>query len=111
MLASVSSSAALAQFENLIPPSSRGYVKALIFDVAEPAGTAVETNITQPRVSGYASGVNFTSYGPNAAEPRPVHTPRMRPPAVVLDDGPLVLVETRRDLAAMTLPFEQTPSA
>ena len=34
-----------------------------------------------------------------AAEPRPVHTPRMRPPAVVLDDGPLVSGETRRDLA------------
>ncbi|GAK62359.1 uncharacterized protein PAN0_001c0559 [Moesziomyces antarcticus] len=39
VLASVSSSAALAQFENLIPPSSRGYVKALIFDVAEPSST------------------------------------------------------------------------
>lgn len=45
-----------------------------------------------------------------AAEPKPVHVPRERPPVVVLDEGPLVLVETRRDLAAMTLPFEQ-PSA
>jgi len=46
-----------------------------------------------------------------AAEPRPVHTPRMRPPAVVLDDGPLVLVETRRDLRDMQLPFDQPPTA
>ena len=46
-----------------------------------------------------------------AAEPQPIRVPRERPPAVVLDEGPLVLVETRRDLAAMTLPFEQTPSA
>jgi ribonuclease E len=46
-----------------------------------------------------------------AAEPQPVHVPRERPPAVVLDEGPLVLVETRRDLAAMTLPFEQPPAA
>lgn len=46
-----------------------------------------------------------------AAEPKPVRVPRERPPAVVLDDGPLVLVETRRDLAAMPLPFEQPPSA
>jgi ribonuclease E len=46
-----------------------------------------------------------------AAEPKPVHVPRERPPAVVLDEGPLVLVETRRDLAAMTLPFEQNPTA
>ena len=42
-----------------------------------------------------------------AAEPRPIHVPRERPPVVVLDEGPLVLVETRRDLAAMTLPFEK----
>lgn len=40
-----------------------------------------------------------------AAEPKPVHVPRERPPVVVLDDGPLVLVETRKDLADMKLPF------
>lgn len=39
VLASVSSSAALAQFENLIPPSSRGYVKTLIFDVDDASGS------------------------------------------------------------------------
>ncbi len=33
-----------------------------------------------------------------AAEPRPIHVPRERPPMVELDEGPLVLVETRRDL-------------
>jgi ribonuclease E len=42
-----------------------------------------------------------------AAEPKPVHVPRERPPAVVIDAGPLVLVETKRDLRNMTLPFEQ----
>ncbi|MFM8577018.1 MAG: ribonuclease E/G [Limnohabitans sp.] len=40
-----------------------------------------------------------------AAEPKPVHVPRERPPAVVIDEGPLVLVETRKDLAEMKLPF------
>ena len=40
-----------------------------------------------------------------AAEPKPVHVPRERPPVVVLDEGPLVLVETRKDLAEMKLPF------
>ena len=44
-----------------------------------------------------------------AAEPKPVHVPRERPPVVVLDEGPLVLVETRRDLGSMSLPFEQQP--
>lgn len=42
-----------------------------------------------------------------ANEPRPIHVPRERPPAIVIDDGPLVLVETRRNLAATTLPFER----
>ncbi len=41
-----------------------------------------------------------------AAAPRPIHVPRERPPLVEFDDGPLVLVETRKDLRAMTLPFE-----
>jgi len=45
-----------------------------------------------------------------AAEPRPIHVPRMPKPVVVVDDGSLVLVETRKDLRNMTLPFE-TPSA
>jgi len=40
-----------------------------------------------------------------AAEPRPVHVPRERPPAVVVDEGPLVLVETRKDLRSLELPF------
>ena len=40
-----------------------------------------------------------------AAEPRPVHVPRERPPVVVIDEGPLVLVETRKDLASVKLPF------
>ncbi|OOG42230.1 Rne/Rng family ribonuclease [Polaromonas sp. A23] len=42
-----------------------------------------------------------------AAEPKPIHVPRARPPAPQLDSGPLVLVETKRDLREMTLPFEQ----
>ena len=42
-----------------------------------------------------------------AAEPQPIRVPRERPPLVELDDGPLVLVETRKDLRQVTLPFEQ----
>jgi ribonuclease E len=40
-----------------------------------------------------------------AAEPQPMRVPRERPPAVVVDEGPLVLVETKRDLRNMPLPF------
>jgi ribonuclease E len=42
-----------------------------------------------------------------AAEPKPVHIPRERPAQIVLDEGPLILVETKRDLRNMVLPFEQ----
>ncbi len=42
-----------------------------------------------------------------ASEPRPVHVPRERKPPVVLDEGPLILVETRKDLSQVSLPFEQ----
>ena len=41
-----------------------------------------------------------------ANEPKPVRVPRERKPAVVLDEGPLILVETRKDLSQVTLPFE-----
>ena len=40
-----------------------------------------------------------------AAEPVPVHLPRERSAPVVLDDAPLVLVETKRDLGQMQLPI------
>ena len=46
-----------------------------------------------------------------AAEAKPVHVPRERPAPVSIDAGPLVLVETKRDLSNMTLPFEQPPAA
>ena len=42
-----------------------------------------------------------------AAEIKPAHVPRERPPVAVSDEGPLVLVETKRDLGTMPLPFEQ----
>jgi len=45
-----------------------------------------------------------------AAEPRPTHVPRERPPVVVMDEGPLILVETKRDLGQMPMPFDNSAS-
>ena len=42
-----------------------------------------------------------------ADEPPPMHVARERKPAISVDDGPLVLVETRKDLAALASAFEQ----
>ena len=41
-----------------------------------------------------------------AAEPKPIHVQRQPRPTVVVDTGPLVLVETRKDLSQLKLPFE-----
>lgn len=46
-----------------------------------------------------------------AAEPMPIRMPRERAPAVVVPEGALVLVETKRDLREMKLPFEQNGEA
>jgi ribonuclease E len=46
-----------------------------------------------------------------AATPVAPHVPRTPKPVVLPDDGPLVLVETRRDLKALVLPFDaQNPT-
>ena len=41
-----------------------------------------------------------------AAEPKQIHIPRERPALVEVDTGPLILVETKRNLRTMELPFE-----
>jgi ribonuclease E len=46
-----------------------------------------------------------------AAEAPPAHVPRERKPMVLADDGPLVLVETRKDLSQLGLPFERQAAA
>jgi len=42
-----------------------------------------------------------------ADEPKPAHVPRERKPMELPDEGPLVLVETRKDLSQLALPFER----
>jgi ribonuclease E len=41
-----------------------------------------------------------------AAEPKAIHVPRERPAPVAIAEGPLVLVETKRDLSKLPLPGE-----
>lgn len=62
-----------------------------------------------------ASGLEWVSSDPEktravqeamAREAVPAHVPRQRPSLARIDDGPLVLVETRKDLSQTRLPFE-----
>jgi ribonuclease E len=44
-----------------------------------------------------------------AAESKPPpHVPRVPRPPVAIDDGPLILVETKKDLSQITLPFDRS---
>ena len=46
-----------------------------------------------------------------ANEPKPIQVPRQPKPRVAVDDGPLMLVETKKDLSQVRLPFDTPPSA
>ena len=88
--------------------------------VANTAGMPKVTTYALPTDSlvevAQASGLQWVNSDANkiaavqaaiAAEPQPVRVPRERPAPVVLETAPLVLVETRRDLGGMQLPFEE----
>jgi ribonuclease E len=62
-----------------------------------------------------ASGLEWVNSDPEktravqeamASEAAPTHVPRQRPSLPRIDVGPLVLVETRKDLSQTKLPFE-----
>jgi ribonuclease E len=110
-----------------------------IAPVANAAPPAVPTHMpspvvsgTMPKVEGYTlpteslqqvaqgSGLLWVNSNPDkiaavqaaiAAEPKPVHVPRERAAPPVLATGPLVFVETRRDLRNMRLPFEENAAS
>ncbi|MFN3617688.1 MAG: ribonuclease E/G [Aquabacterium sp.] len=90
---------------------------------AAPAPVVAEARPVEPYVLPLASlhalaeeaGLSWVNSDPEkiraaqeaiAREPKPVHVPRERKPAPVLDEGPLVLVETRKDLNHVQLPFD-----
>ncbi|RZI75938.1 MAG: ribonuclease E/G, partial [Variovorax sp.] len=100
--------AASASIEVLAPSSTRrGLPKVTPFDlplaqlaqIAEGSGLHW-VNSDADRIAQAQAAI--------AAEPLPVRIPRERPPAVVLDEGPLVLVETRKNLSGVILPFERS---
>jgi ribonuclease E len=85
-------------------PASQGLPQVKAFELPVDALNQVANN----------SGLQWVNSDPAkiaavqaliAAEPKPAHVPRERPPAVVRDEGPLILVETRKDLSEMKLPF------
>ncbi len=118
--------AAPEQADTHMPPLEGA--QATTAAVSASGGTALPTAGGLPRVQSFvlpvdelsqvaqASGLSWVNSDAEkikaaqaaiAAQPEPIHVPRERAPRVAIDEGPLVLVETRRDLRSMTLPFEQ----
>jgi ribonuclease E len=80
-----------------------------------PSIASYELPMGQLRQVAAGSGLEWVNSNPErisqvqaaiAAEPKPVHVPRERPAPIVIDEGPLVLVETKRDLRQMAMPFD-----
>ncbi|QNP47964.1 Rne/Rng family ribonuclease [Diaphorobacter aerolatus] len=111
----------------VVSPSAEAIVVPVEKPVAAATSAPVVADAGMPRVGSYAlplqslselaqaSGLQWVNSDADkiaavqaaiAAEPKPVHVPRERPAAVVIDEGPLVLVETRRDLSELRLPFD-----
>jgi len=74
---------------------------------AMPRIAAYELPVVDMQAVAQSSGLEWVNSNPErvaavqaaiAAEPKPVHVPRERPARVIVDEGPLVLVETRKDL-------------
>jgi len=85
-----------------------------------PAITSYELPMGQLQQVASSSGLEWVNSNPEriaqvkaaiAAEPKPVHVPRERPAPIVMDEGPLVLVETKRDLRQMHMPFDDSQPA
>jgi ribonuclease E len=109
--------------EVVAPPVERREAEKAIAPAATPAPVATslpavpafELSIETLQQVAQSSGLEWVNSNPEkvaqvqaaiAAEPKSIHAPREPRPVVVLDEGPLVLVETRKDLRNMTLPFE-----
>ena len=105
--------------------------QAAPFAAAAPA-SVVSSAQRMPLITSYAlpmeqmhqvasgSGLEWVNSNPEriaqvqaaiAAEPQAVHVPRERPAPVVIDEGPLVLVETKKDLRQMPMPFDDSSTA
>ncbi len=94
-----------------------------------PVAASAETSAALPKVQAYdlplqdlaqvaeSSGLQWVNsdaakiaeaQAAMAAEVKPIQVPRERPALVVSQEAPLVLVETKRDLGSMPLPFEKS---
>ena len=97
--------------EAAAPAPAAAPIAAISTDTAQPFTLPVDELAALAR----AAGLEWVQSDPNkvvaaqaaiAAEPAPVHVPREPRPAPAVSEGPLVLIETRRDLRDLRWPFD-----
>ena len=100
------------------PPTAMPMAGAVTSPVtqAAPVAEAFELPIDELREIARSAGLEWINSDAEriqiaqqaiADEPKPARVPRQPRPPVVVDEGPLILVETRKDLAQLKLPFDQ----
>ena len=109
-----------AKTAEVAPAAATVTTSAPSTDEAAPSAAAFELPLQALQAVAHAAGLEWVQSDADkvaqvqaaiAAEPQPVRVPREPKPVVLPDEGPLVLVETRRDLRELQLPFEATPAA
>jgi ribonuclease E len=86
-------------------PAAKGLPKVPAFELSMEALNQVAQNSGLEWVNSNAEKVAQVQAA-IAAEPKPIHVPREPKTVELPEEGPLVLVETRKDLRNMPLPFE-----
>ena len=115
--------APVAASSKAIAPTVSRPAEAEAVTTPAPAAPSAAASGRMPKVQAYtlpqsdlhavaqSSGLQWINSNPErvqavqaqiASEPQPVHVPRERPAPVVSDEGPLILVETRKDLRVET---------
>ena len=121
----------LARAAEPVAEQAKPVAAVQVAQAVKPAVVAAPASVGLPKVQSYdlplqdlaqvaqASGLQWVNSDANkisevraamALEVKPIHVPRERVAVAASTEGPLVLVETKRDLGEMKLPFEN-PSA
>jgi ribonuclease E len=88
------------------PPASPDTVESSVYELPMDELAAVAEGSGLQWVNTDAQKVRLAQEA-IANAPKPQRVPRTPKPAVEIDDGPLVLVETHKDLSQVKLPFEE----
>ncbi len=98
-------------------PVAAPVMVAAALPASVPAAVAVPYHLPTDTLAAVASGAGLQWVNSDADkiravqdamanEPKPIRVPRQPAPRAVQDDGPLVLVETKKDLSQVRLPFD-----